>query len=268
MEPLLILDRNNEEIVIHFFQREHEDKRIKLSEELEIWPYGGYDFDKNKKEILLHETGYGISKYNYVTGEIIRICSFEDMNNWRDFKDYRFIPRSSDISFIKDYGLYIWQDEQQKCKQIYDFGSENNLKKLGFAYEWKDDDEIYLIKNQNFVLYNIVTQKEEILIDGIGDVYFHMSEDGKYMSYQEQHGENREIILVNLDSKQEKNIHVSKSSEKVITVFSPDSKYIFIYDNHPDTQSGIKYLYLYDINMNKKMRVELDISSFWQLIGW
>ena len=53
MGPLLIMDRDNEEIVMHFFQREDEDKRIKLPKELGIWPYGGYDFDKNKNEICI-----------------------------------------------------------------------------------------------------------------------------------------------------------------------------------------------------------------------
>lgn len=270
LTPFFIMELDNKELIMHFFQNNRENIRISLPDSLR--PGGGrqYDLHSNKKEILLLEYADGIARYDFSTGEVRKVFSYSDVSNicdWHGITDIRFVPNSNNVSFITDYSIYLWEYEEQKYVKVYNFEHENSLKKLGFAYEWKNDKEIYMIRNQDLVLYNMETGITQVIVEAIGNIYFQMSEDEKYIAYQKQYGENREIMLMNLNSKEKQKVYIAKSGYRVMTDFSPNGKYIFIYDHHKDNHSGISYYYLYDIAENKKIEVNIDYPD-WQAIGW
>lgn len=170
------------------------------------------------------------------------------------------------MSFVIYDKIYIWKYEQKSCVEIYNF-DYSCYAKLGFAYEWKNKEEIYFIHSGNLVLYNVNTQNEVIIIEDIGNVYFNMSDDGNYVICQKQYGERREITLINIYSKEWKKIYAAKSNYKVEIEFSPDGRYIFMLEHHRDNHLGKRYLYIYDINKARKYQTKIDYSN-WGLVGW
>ena len=96
-----------------------------------------------------------------------------------------------------------------------------------------------------------------------------MSDDGRYIAYQEQYGDRRPIIWLDLETGEKRQIHTAKSSYKVKTDFSPDGTYIFLWDHHRDNPLGKSYWYLYDVEQDKKIELDIDLySDYWDVIGW
>lgn len=161
----------------------------------------------------------------------------------------------------------------QVAKELLRVGGDDLI--LSENLNWLEEypingSEMYLIKEGNFILYNIETKNEENILENIGKVYFQISDDGQYFTYQEQWGNRgrRKIYFVDLHTMEKKEIHVIKTNFLVKTEFSPDSQYIFIMDSHWDTHLGKNYYYLYDINKEKKYRVDIDDLPLSKFVGW
>lgn len=97
-----------------------------------------------------------------------------------------------------------------------------------------------------------------------------MSDDGRYITYQKQRGnaERRKIYLVDLHTMEKKEIHTIKTSSLVKAEFSPGNEYIFMIDSHRDTHLGKRYFYLYDIEKEKKYRMDIDDLPLGAFVGW
>lgn len=241
--------------------------------------YSGYtrfDINKEKREEMILQLMDGIMPaiYNYETDEMEQLGDIREMeainSSYSEEKsEYRFVPGSDNISFTIYDRIYVYEYEQKHYKEVYQFNYDDYIK-LGFSYEWKNDEEMYLIKEENFVLYNLETKQEEIILEDIGSAYFQMSDDGRYITYQEQWGDigKRKIYLVDLHTMEEKEIYVAKANYLVKTEFSPDNQYILIMDHHRDNHLGKRYFYLYDINKERKYRLNIDDSSLDKFIGW
>ena len=182
-------------------------------------------------------------------------------------EELRFVPNSNDVSFIVDDKIYVWKYDQKSYIEIYQFNN-SGYETLGFAYEWKNEDEIYMMHSGNFVLYNLKNHKKEIIIKDIGKVYFNMSDDGQYFVFQEQRGEKREIILFDINSDERRKIYVAKSPYYKVNVdFAPGGRYIFMLDHNRDNHLGKKYPFLYDMETDRKYRIKIDYPG-WGFIGW
>lgn len=86
--------------------------------------------------------------------------------------EYRFISGSNNINFTIYDRIYIYEYERKRYKEVYQF-NYNYYSKLVFSYEWKNDEEMYIIKDGNFILYNIESKNEETILEDIEKVYFH-----------------------------------------------------------------------------------------------
>lgn len=268
--PLIILDNENSELIMHYFQDDKNAVRNSYPTEITPWPFAGSDIDQKNSTILLLGIVSDVVQYNYQTGEIQERCPYNKIDSLLDgygMSELQFIPDSNNISFVGSNKVYLWQYDKEKYVEIYDYDDE--YKRLGFAYEWKNDKELYMIKENNFVLHNIETKKDEILVENIGNVYFEMSDDDRYIAYQEQYGDRRPIIWLDLETGEKRQIHTAKSSYKVTTDFSLDGTYIFLWDHHRDNHLGKSYWYLYDVEQDKKIEVDIDLySDYWDVIGW
>lgn len=267
-DPILLINLNENRFILHYFQKYKGKEEIPINVETDK----EYSINKDKAgEILFTTYDQGIVKFNYITGDMEQICSYEQiydqvLNSYKSITELHFVPDSNDVSFVIYDKVYIWKYDEKRCVEIYNF-NYSCYAKLGFAYEWKDNEEIYMIHSGNLVLYNVNTQNETILIEDIGNVYFNMSDDGNYLIYQKQYGESREITLINMYTKKQRKIHVAKSNYKVEIEFSPDGKYIFMLDYHRDNHLGKRYLYLYDMSKERKHHIKIDYPN-WGLVGW
>ncbi len=238
--------------------------------------YTRFDINKEKREEMILQLMDGIMPaiYNYETDEMEQLGDIREMeainSSYSEEKsEYRFVPGSNNISFTIYDRIYVYEYEQKHYREVYQFDYDEYIK-LGFSYEWKNDEEMYLIKEENFILYNIETKKEEIILEDIGNVYFQMSDDGRYITYQEQWGDTgkRKIYLVDLHTMEEKEIYVAKANYLVKTEFSPDNQCILIMDHHRDNHLGKRYFYLYNINKERKYRLDIDDLPLDKFIGW
>ncbi len=269
--PFYVLDFDNNELIMHYFQHDKGVVKNSYPREITPWPFAGSDIDQKNSTILLLGIVSDVVQYNYQTGEIKERCLYDKIEPLFDgygMSELQFIPDSNNISFVGSNKVYLWQYDKEEYVEIYDYDDE--YKRLGFAYDWKNDKELYMIKENNFVLHNIETKKDEIFVENIGNVYFEMSDDGRYIAYQEQYGDRRPIIWLDLETGEKRQIHTAKSSYKVTTDFSPDGTYIFLLDHHPDNHLGKSYWYLYDVERDKKIEVDMDDYSSVQgvYIGW
>lgn len=277
--PLVFVDENNDMMQFYYLQNKELIENLIGSDVYS--DYARYDINKEKREEILFSLLDGVSigvsipaKYNYeieqmeklgdnkVLEEIISLY-IEEQN------EYRFIPGSNNISFTIYDRIYVYEYEQKRYKEVYQF-DHNCYSKLGFSYEWKNDEEMYLIKKGNFILYNIETKNEKIILEDIGKAYFQMSDDGQYITYQEQWGNTgrRKIYLVDLHTMEKKEIHVIKTDFLVEAEFSPDNKYILIIDRYSDAYVAKRYFYLYDIDKEKKYRIDIDDLLLEKFVGW
>ncbi|MDE6949626.1 MAG: hypothetical protein K2P64_01705 [Lachnospiraceae bacterium] len=273
--PLVFVDWDDDKLQFYYLQNQ---ELIEKPVAIDMYSnYTRYEINKEKREEILLQLWDGVGipvKYNYKTDQM------EDLGDNKELKEivslyikeqneYRFIPDSNNISFTLYDRIYVYEYEQKRYKEVYQFNYDN-YGKLGFSYEWKNDKEIYLIKEGNFILYNIETESEEIILKNIGKVYFQMSDDGRYITYQKQweNTERRKLYLVDLHTMERKEIHAIKTTFLVETEFSPDSKYIFIEDTHRDTHLGKRYFYLYDIEKEKKYRMDIDDLPLGAFVGW
>lgn len=238
--------------------------------------YTRFDINKEKRGEMILQLMDGIMPaiYNYETDEMEQLGDIREMeainSSYSEEKsEYRFVPGSHNISFTIFDRIYVYEYEQKHYKEVYQFNYDDYIK-LGFSYEWKNDEEMYLIKEENFILYNIETKQEEIILENIGSAYFQMSDDGRYITYQEQWGDigKRKIYLVDLHTMEEKEIYVAKANYLVKTEFSPDNQYILIMDHHRDNHLGKRYFYLYDIDKERKYRLDIDDLPLDKFIGW
>lgn len=273
--PLIFVDTENDMLQLYYLQNEELIENPIGSDVYYSWAYTRYDINKEKREeILLKLSDYVPAKYNYDTDQLEKLGDNKEMEEIISLyngeeSEYRFIPGSNNISFTIYDRIYVYEYEQEQYKEVYQF-NHHCYSMLGFSYEWKNDEEMYLIKGGNLVLYNIETKNEEIILEDIGAVYFQMSDDGQYITYQKQRGndERRGIYLVNLHSMEQKKIYTAKTDFMVKAEFSPDNQYIFIRDYHWDPQMGGRYFYLYDINKEKKYRLDIDELHLGVFVGW
>ncbi len=270
--PLVFLD---DEILQFYYLQNEELRETSIGWDI----YSGYtrfDINKEKREEIILQLMDGIMPaiYNYETDEMEPLGDIREMeeinSSYSEEKsEYRFVPGSNNISFAIYDRIYVYEHEQKHYKEVYQFNYDDYIK-LGFPYEWKNNEEMYLIKEGNFILYNVETKKEEIILEDIGCVYFQMSDDGHYITYQEQWGdtERRKIYLVDLHTMEKKEIYVAKSNYLVKTEFSPDNQYILIMDHHRDNHLGKRYFYLYDIDKEGKHQLDIDDLPLDKFIGW
>lgn len=264
-EPLLLIDLDENKLILHYLQNDKQAKEIPIGLET----YRKYDINKEKEgEIIFAAPGSRIVKFNYITGETEVICTYDQLTEIykKEIEELHYIPGNSGVSFVIDDKIYIWKYDEDRYREIYSFNS-SCYGKIGFAYEWKNDKEIYIVHSNNLVLYHVETQEEEIILEDIGKVYFYISDDGNYLTLQKQCGERREIVFVNMKTKEQKRIHIAKSNYKVITEFSSDGKYIFLEDHHADSYIAKRYFYIYDINKDRKYRIFIDYPNF-GVVGW
>ncbi len=272
LEPIMFVDSENSEFMFYHFQKNKENKTISLQKNSRI-DGRYYDLDRNKKEVLMQIYDYSdkeiwIVKFNYISGEIDKLFTYEDLKGIQqgNIEELHFIPNSNDVSFIIDDVIGRWDYEKKQCIKIYTF-NDSCFGKLGFAYKWKNNEEMYLVESDDLILYNINSKNKEIIIEDIGKVYFQMSGDNEYIIWQKQWGERREVMLMNIQTKEQKKIHMAKSNYKVRIYFSPNNEYIFLRDTHRDNQLGIRYWYLYDMKRNRKFSIDVDCPKA-GIVGW
>ncbi|MDE6388784.1 MAG: hypothetical protein K2L82_13380 [Lachnospiraceae bacterium] len=270
--PLVFLD---DDILQFYYLQNEELREAPIGREI-YSSYTRFDINKEKREEIILQLMDGIMPaiYNYETDEMEQLGDFRELEEINSLyseekSEYRFIPGSNNISFTIYDRIFVYEYEQKHYKEIYQFNYDYYIK-LGFSYEWKNDEEIHLIKEEDFVLYNVETKNEEIILEDIGSVYFQMSDDGQYITYQDQWGDTgrRKIYLVNLHTMEKQEIYVAKSNYLVKTEFSPNNQYILIMDHHRDNHLGKRYFYLYDIDKEKKYRLDIDDLPLSKFIGW
>lgn len=272
--PLVFVEPNEDMMQFYYLQsKELMEKSVTFDLHSS---YTRYDINKEKREEILLQLWDGVGvpvKYNYKTNEVETLGDIEELKQIVSIYDkkneYRFIPDSNNISFTLYDTIYVYDYEQKYYKKVYQF-DYNSCSNFGFSYEWKNDGEIYLIKDGNFILYNIETESEEIILKNIGEVYFQMSDDERYITYQKQwgNGKRRKLYLVDLYTREKKEIHTIKTSSLVKAGFSPGNEYIFMIDYHRDIHRGIKYFYLYDIEKEKKYRLDINDLPLSTFVGW
>lgn len=273
--PLVFVSPSNDIMQFYYLQSE---ELIEKPVAFNVYSnYTRYDINKeNREEILLQlwdEVSIPVT-YNYKTDQMESLGDKKELKEinslyMEEKNEYRFIPGSNNISFIHDDRVYVYEYDQKHYKEVYRFNYDNYVRR-GFSYEWKNDEEMYLTKNGNFILYNIETESEKIILKNIGKVYFQMSDDGQYITYQKQWGnyKRRKLCLVDLHTMEKKEIHTIKTDFLVKTEFSPDNKYILIKDAHRDTHRGKKYFYLYDMEKEKKYWLDIDHLPLSTFVGW
>lgn len=271
--PLVFVDEENDMLQFYYLQNE---ELIEKPIGSEVYAnYTRYDINKEKREeILLKLSDYVPAKYNYDTEQMEKMGDNKEMeeisslySGWGEEKEYRFIPGSSNMSFSIADRIYVYEYKQKHYKEVYQF-NDDDYGRLGFSHEWKNDEEIYLIKKGNFILHNIETKNEKIILEDIGKVYFQMSDNGQYITYQNGKRERRKLYLVNLHTMEKKEIHAIKTDSLVNAEFSPDNRYILIVDYSRDTKLGKRYFYLYDIDKEKKYRLDIDDLPLSKFVGW
>ncbi len=270
--PLVFLDEDS----LQFYHLQNGELR-EAPIERDLYPsYARFDINKEKREEIILELLDGIMPaiYNYETDEMEQLGDAGEVHEISSLysgerSEYRFVPGSNNISFTIYDRIYVYEYGQEHYKEVYRFNYDCYMN-LGFSYEWKNDEEMYLIKAGDFILYNVETKKEEIILEDIGSVYFQMSDDGHYVTYQEQWGDagRRKIYLVDLQTMEEKEIYTAKSDYLVKAEFSPDSQYILIMDHHRDNHRGKRYFYLYDMGKERKYRLNIDKLPLGTFTGW
>lgn len=279
--PLVFVDENNDMMQFYYLQNKELIENLIGSDVYS--DYARYDINKEKREEILFSLLDGVSigvsipaKYNYEIEQMEKLGDNKELEEISSLyrgrgvkNEYRFIPGNNNISFTIYDRIYVYEYEQKRYKEVYQF-DYNSYSKLGFSYEWKNDEEMYLIKEGNFILYNIKTKNEETILKDIGRAYFQISDDGQYITYQKQwkNGGRRKLYLVNLHTMEKKEIHVIKTDFLVKAEFSPDNQYILIMDQHRDTHLGKRYFYLYDIDKEKKYRLDIDDLPLSKFVGW
>lgn len=272
--PLVFVDSNDDMMQFYYLQSQ---KLIQKPVGFDVYSnYARHEINKEKREEILLQLWDEASipvKYNYKTDQMEALG---DNKVWKEIvsqydkkNEYRFIPDSNNISFTIYDKVYVYEYEQKRYKEVYQFNYDC-YSKLGFSYEWKNREEMYLVKEGDFILYNIETGSKEIILEDIGKVYFQMSDDRRYITYQKQWGnsERRKLYLVDLHTMEKKEIHAIKTTFLVEAEFSPDNKYILIEDHHRDTHLGKRYFYLYDIDKEKKYRLDIDDLPLSTFVGW
>lgn len=273
--PLVFVDWDDDKLQFYYLQN---GELMEKPVDFDVYSnYTRYEINKEKREEILlqlwDEVGIPV-KYNYKTGQMETLGDNKELKEIvslyiKEQNEYRFIPGSNNISFTLYDRIYVYEYEQKCYKEVYQFNYDN-YGKLGFSYEWKNQEEMYLVKEGDFILYNIETGSEKIILKDIGKVYFQMSDDGRYITYQKQWGnsERRKLYLVDLRTREKKEIHTIKTNFLVEAEFSPDNKYIFIEDRHRDIHLGKRYFYLYDMDKEIKYRLDIDDLPLAAFVGW
>lgn len=133
--------------------------------------------------------------------------------------------------------IYVNDFDAGELEEIYEHNREYPGR-LVMAYAWKNNKEMYVVIDDNLILYNCETKAKEMIVSGLGKVYFDLSSGEKYLVYQEHYAEKREFMLMNMQTGEKKVIHNAKSDNRVRVVFSPDGKYIFLEDRYKDFYWG------------------------------
>lgn len=76
-----------------------------------------------------------------------------------------------------------------------------------------------------------------------------------------------ETIVIG-ENREKKEIHVIKTNFLGDAEFSPDNKYILIIDRYSDAYVAKRYFYLYDIDKEKKYRLDIDDLPLDVFVGW
>lgn len=262
-EPILLFDHPNQKLIYFYLQKDREAVEmpfgINVSEDVVL-------NNQNKDEILTMKRGE-IVKYNFVKDEIEGLLTYEERNQITGegvIEELRFLPDENSISFCVDRKIYTYNFDDKDCKIVYEYDEPY---KMGFPYKWKNANEMYLIESGNLILYNIETKEKEIIFEGLGKCYFHMSQGEEYLVYQPQCGRKQKIIILNMKTGEKRAIHKAKSEARVNVVFSPNGRYIFIADFNRDSLFNPQYWYLYDLKKNREFSVDMGDKAVW-LVGW
>lgn len=265
-EPILLFDYPNQNLIYFYLQRDMEAIEIPLN----IKTGGGVVLNIQKRdEIVTEKYGEGIAKYNFVKDEIEGLLTYDEKNQITGGgvpEELQFLPDENSISFCVENKVYTYNFDDGNHEEIYEF-NRKYFNGLGFPYKWKNASEIYLIESDNLILYNVETKEKEIIYEGLGRCYFHMSQGEKYIVYQPQRGRKQKIILLNLKTGEKKVIHRAKSDARVDIAFSSDGRYIFFKDFNENSLFEPQYWYLYDLKKNRKFSVDIGNKAV-QLVGW
>lgn len=263
-EPILLFDYPNQTLIYFYLQRDMEAIEIPLK----IRTGGGVVLNTQKRdEIVTEKYGEGIAKYNFVKDEIEGLLTYDEKNQITGGgvpKELQFLPDENSISFCVEKKIYTYNFDNKDYKVVYEYDKSH---RMGFPYKWKNASEMYLIESDNLILYNIETKEKEIIYEGLGRCYFHMSQGEEYLVYQPQRGRKQKIFLLNLKTGEKKVIHRAKSDARVDVAFSSDGRYIFFMDFNKNSLFDPRYWYLYDLIKNRKFSVDIGDKAV-QLVGW
>lgn len=253
MEPLVCLDTEHAVILYYLQNKEFTTIPSEIMDDSV-----GRSVTLNDEEILMVIRGADprLVVYNYVTGEMDQKGNLSELPEYNGgIKSFRFVPDSENISFVYEDKIWVY-DSKAKCYQdVYDYSDITS--RLGYPYEWKNEQEIYLLHSGDIVLYNIETEQMETVIEDIGSAHFTMSKDRRYAVVQSQKRErDREIYVLDINSGEKRQIHTAKSTHKINYAFYGDDHYIFLMDRPEDTYRAKIYCYLYDMNKQRKYRLD------------
>lgn len=264
MEPLVCIDTPEHAVVLYYLQ----NKEFTTIPSEIIDESVGRSVTLNDEEILMVIRGDNprLISYNYVTGEMKQKGDLAELPDYSGgIKTFRFVPNSENISFIYEEKIWVYNSEEQCYQDVYDYSDITS--RLGYPYEWKNEKEIYLLHDKNIVLYNIETKQMKTIVEDVGSVYFKMSDDRSYAVIQGQKRErDRKIYVVDMASGAKKQIHTARSTHKINFAFYGDGRYIFLMDRPEDMYRAKIYCYLYDMNEQKKYR--LDFNTEKKLYGY
>lgn len=270
MSPLVYLNKSENAIMLYYLQSK---EFVTIPAEI-VDVYVSNEFTLNgekREEVLLVIPKTGIIKYNYTTKEIQQIGNYQELGHYSGhIEELRFVPDSNNISFVIEDKIMLYNSKEQCYQTVYDYSDITS--RFGYPYKWKNEEEIYLLYDKDIILYNIETKQMKTVIEDVGDVYFQMSDDNRYIVFQNQKRENqRDVYVVDMDSGKQWQIHTTEADYKVDAFFSTDSKFIFLKDRPRDSYSGKIYCYLYDINKHKKYRFDANTEKQmyqYRLVGW
>lgn len=259
MEPLVCLDTYEHTVTLYYLQNK---EFITIPSEI-MDEYVGQSVTLNGEEILIVIRGDNpkLISYNYVTGEMKQKGDLTELPDYSGgIEAFRFVPNSENISFIYEEKIWVYNSEEQRYQTVYDYSDITS--RLGYPYEWKNEKEIYLLHDKNIVLYNIETKQLKTIVEDVGSVYFKMSDDRSYAVIQSQKRErDRKIYVINMDSGEKRQIHTARSTHQIDFAFYGDNQYIFLVDRPEDTYRAKIYCYLYDMNEQKKYRLDSNTEK-------
>lgn len=265
-EPIMLFSTMDNALYSFYLQRNMDTIEMPLN--IETLGKGVLNAE-NRDEILTIQYGEGIAKYDYVQDEVEGLLTYEEKDQITGGgvpEQLHFIPGGNSISFCVENKIYTYNFDNSHYEEVYEY-NRDFFYKLEFSYKWKNSSEMYLIESDNLILYNIDTKEKEVVYEGLGKCYFHMSQGGEYLIYQAQRGKKREIVLLNMETGERKTIYKAKSDNKVNVAFSPDKKYIFFVDINPNSLFDPQYWYLYDIKKDRKYSVDIGDKPM-MLVGW